>query len=56
MQRINHGTRAYIWNADGLQGFLNYFNPILELQRAFDGINLEDIREKKLEDIRALDW
>ena len=22
MQRLNHSTRAYIWNADGLQTFL----------------------------------
>ena len=24
MQKLNHATRAYIWNADGLPGYLEW--------------------------------
>ena len=34
MQAISHSTRAFVWNADGLQGFIDRFDIIKLLKRA----------------------
>ena len=33
MQTINHGTRGFIWNSDGLQGFVERFDIINFLRK-----------------------
>ena len=57
MQVLSHGTRAFIWNADCLQGFLKQFDLLHFLKQAKKGkeyksvtkwqvINLEEIEKK----------
>ena len=43
MQRISHGTRAYILNADGLKAFIIQSNPVFELKRTLDRDKLESV-------------
>ena len=38
LQKLSHSTRAYIWTANGLVGFLEPFNDIIPL--------LEDAEDK----------
>ena len=49
MQVLSHGTRAYIWNSDGLQGFLVELDVIKIFIEAEAQGQLED--EKKYQEI-----
>ena len=51
MQRLSHGTRAFIVNADGLPGFLLDFDIIKHLKEADAAGQLEDARKWQIIDL-----
>ena len=54
MQVLSHRTRAYIWNEDGLQGFVEKLGLIEALQRAHTLGSLADAMEWQMIDINIL--
>ena len=66
LQRVSHQTRAYIYNANGLPGFLQEFDIMQILKRAqslgllkeitkWQHINLEDLQTQMIESNYLID-
>ena len=56
MQRLSHGTRAYLWNADGLPGFIVKFEGIITLLRKAQAEgHLESQTKHQIIDLQQVD-
>ena len=47
MQTLSHGTWAFIWNADGLQGFVGEMDALPILRRAHKTGELKEITKRQ---------
>ena len=54
MQKINHGTRAFFWNADGLQGFVIKLDIMELLYSAEQSGDLEKVTKWQIVDLRMV--
>ena len=54
MQKISHGTRAFIWNSDGLQGFIVKFEIIDALKREEKSGTLGEVCKHQLVELDVL--
>ena len=54
LQKINHSTRAFLWNANGLQGFVRDMDAIPILSRAVKTDELKKVTKWQAIDIDAV--
>ena len=54
MQRLSHGTRAYIWNENGLQGFVKILDITAILSAAETSGSLATATEWQFVDMKNL--
>ena len=56
MQRLSHGTRAFLWNADGLPGFIVEFDGIMTILKKAQGEdNLENHTKYQIIDLAQVE-
>ena len=55
MQILSHATRAYIWNANGLQGFTDEFDIVKQLRTLQKRGKLEELTKWQVIDIDELE-
>ena len=55
LQKLSHGTRAYVWNADGLKGFVQRIDICVILNRVAKTKEYQEMTKFQVFDLAVLE-